>query len=97
MMHRLSRLALSAAAAGLAITPIAAGANIRAGDGARTYSAAAVSAPGTGRSAQGEGIAGGADVIAFILVGLWATGVVLAFADNGPDIVDDAPDQSPGT
>ena len=97
MTTKLSRIALGAAAAGLAILPIAAEANTRAGDSARTYSAAPASAPGTGRSAEGESIDGGADIIAFILVGLWATGVAFAIADDGPDLDDDAPDQSPGT
>ncbi|AOL22187.1 hypothetical protein Ga0102493_111160 [Erythrobacter litoralis] len=49
-----------------------------------------------GRSADGERIAGGADIVALILVGLWVTGVVFAAADDGPDLVDDDPDQSPG-
>jgi len=97
MTNKLSRLAFGAAAAGLAIAPIAAEANTRAGDSARTYSAPAASAPGTGRSADGENLAEGADVVAFILVGLWATGVAFAIADDGPDLDDDAPDQSPGT
>ncbi|WP_291134060.1 hypothetical protein [Erythrobacter sp.] len=82
-------MALGAAAAGLAIAPIAAEANTRAGDSARTYSAPA-SAPGTGRKAEGSRVAGGADIFAFILVGLWATGIAFAVADDGPD-------QSPGT
>ena len=36
-------------------------------------------------------------LFALFMVGLWATGVVLAIADDGPDLVDDDPDQSPGT
>lgn len=94
MTHMIRRMALGAAATGLAIAPIAAEANTRAGDSARTYSAPAsapASAPGTGRTVEGSRIAGGADIVAFILVGLWATGVVFAVTD------DDGPDQSPGT
>ena len=90
MTKTLSRLALGAAAAGLAITPIAAQANTRAGDSARTYTAAAESQPGIGRTAERQRVAGGADVFALILVGLWAAGVAFAIADDGPD-------QSPGT
>jgi len=89
-MNTLSRLALGAAAAGLAIAPVAAQANTRAGDSARVYSAPAASQPGTARSADGERVGGGADIVALLLVGLWATGVAFAVADDDPD-------QSPGT
>lgn len=89
MTHIFRRMALGAAAAGLAFAPIAAEANTRAGDSARTYSAP-VSAPGTGRTAAGSRVAGGADIVALILVGLWASGVAFAVADDDPD-------QSPGT
>lgn len=93
-----SPIVLGAGAIGLALTPIAAQANTRAGDSASTYSAPApASQPGAGRAADGENVAGAANLFALFMVGLWATGVVLAIADDGPDLVDDEPDQSPGT
>jgi len=84
-----SRIVLGAGAIGLALTPIAAQANTRAGDSARTYSAPA-SQPGAGRTVDGENVASAANLFALFMVGLWATGVVLA-------ITDDDSDQSPGT
>lgn len=78
------------AAAGLVFTPIAAQANTRAGDSGAIYSPSQVQ-PGIGRSAEGEGIGGGGDIIALILVGLWFTGIVVIAAD-----LDDDDNQSPG-
>lgn len=88
MMKTLNRAILSAAAASLAMLPIAAQANTRAGDSDSVYS---VSAPGLGRAAEGESaISGTAVVLALIALGLIAGGIYFA-ADS------DDEGQSPGT
>ncbi|MFW5634110.1 MAG: hypothetical protein ACOCYR_04385 [Erythrobacter sp.] len=77
---------LTVAAAGLALSPIAAQANTRAGDSTATYSAP-VSQPGMGRSAEGEKLVG-PGFIAAILAAAAAVGIIL--------LLDDDDDQSPG-
>lgn len=90
MSKTIQKVLAAVAAAGLAFTPIAAQANTRAGDSGAFYSGSQ-SQPGQGRTASGESIAGGADILALILVGLWVTGVVLAFADDDDDIFNQSP------
>lgn len=88
MMKTLNRVILSAAAASLAAMPIAAQANTRAGDNGSVYS---VSAPGLGRSAEGESAASGTTVIlALIAAGLIIGGIVFATQSDDEG-------QSPGT
>ena len=89
MMKTVTRLAMAAAAASMAVMPIAAQANTRAGDSGSVYSVE--SAPGVGRTAEGESAKGGFSII----LGLFAAaaiigGIILASSsdDNG---------QSPGT
>lgn len=82
-----SRMMLTVAAAGLALAPIAAQANTRAGDSTSTYSASA-SQPGLGRQAEGEGVIG-PGFLAAILAAVAAAGVII--------ILDDDDNQSPGT
>lgn len=89
MIKTASRIVFAAAAASMAMTPIAAQAGTRAGDTTAVYSAAAV--PGIGRSAEGESLAGGSDIIiALLAAAAIIAGLVLASDsdDNG---------QSPGT
>jgi len=85
MLNPLSRMALIAAAAGLAVAPVAAQANTRAGDSTAVYTSSAQ--PGLGREAKGENISAG--FAAAILATIAAVGVIL--------IIDDEDDQSPGT
>ena len=81
------------ATVGLVFTPVAAQANTRAGDSKAFYTSSQVQ-PGLGRSAEGEGVVGeSGDIIALILVGLWATGIFVIVADIGDD---DNDNQSPG-
>ena len=82
----MSRLLMTAAAAGLAFAPIAATAKTRAGNSAVTY--APVSAPGQGRDADGEKLVAPGILVA-ILSAAAAAGVIV--------IIDDGDDnQSPG-
>jgi hypothetical protein len=87
-MKTVIRVILSAAAASLAVLPIAAQANTRAGDNGSVYN---VSAPGLGRSADGESAVGGtAIILALIAAGLIFGGIY--FASESDD-----EGQSPGT
>ncbi len=93
-MFKTARNVMAAlAAGGLVLTPVAAQANTRAGDSKAFYTSSQVQ-PGLGRSAEGEGVVGeSGDIIALILVGLWATGIFVIVADIGGD---DNDNQSPG-
>jgi hypothetical protein len=92
-MARISiTLILAAAAASMALVPVAAQAGTRAGDSAAVYTASA-SQPGTGRSSSGEKIVGGGNIFALILAALWVGGVVAAGVDAADD---DDRNQSPG-
>lgn len=93
-MRKTAQKLLAALAVGsLVMTPVAAQANTRAGDSSSFYTSSQVQ-PGLGRSSDGEGIAGeSGDIIALILVGLWATGIIVIVADIGDD---DNENQSPG-
>ncbi|MCZ8135472.1 MAG: hypothetical protein O9266_04140 [Porphyrobacter sp.] len=89
MMKTATRLAMAAAAASMAVMPIAAQANTRAGDSGSVYSVSA--APGVGRAAEGESAAGGISII----LGLLATAAIIGgiiFASSSDD-----DGQSPGT
>ena len=75
MSRNFSKLAITAGAATLAFTPIAASAGTRAGDDASVYSDS-VSQPGQGRAATGESVGGGfsfASILIGIYVGAWTT------------------------
>lgn len=89
MIKMFSRIVLAAAAASMAMTPIAAQAGTRAGDSTAVYSAAA--APGIGRSAEGESLAGGSDII----IALLAAAAIIAGLVLSSDSEDNG--QSPGT
>ncbi len=91
MIKTVSRLAVTAAAAGMVFAPIAAQANTRAGDSAPVYTSTAAQ-PGLDRAADGEEIRGGGTGIVLLLLAVAAAigGIVVA-ADNEAD------DQSPGT
>lgn len=93
MFKSTSKLMLAAAAFGLAVAPIAAQAKTRAGDSNSVYVANAKSAPGQGKDAEGEKLGSGADLLAAILVSLWAAGIIVIVADGD----DDGDRQSPGT
>ena len=85
-----SRIAVTVAAASMAITPIAAQANTRAGDSAALYSQSTVAQPGTNRQAEGEELIGdGAWLLALLAALLATAGVIIA--------IDDDDNQSPGT
>lgn len=90
MMKLVTRLSLTAAAASLAVLPIAAQANTRAGDNAAVYSTSA-SQPGVGRAAEGEQAKGGFGIILGILAAA-AIGAGIFFAQDSDD-----DGQSPGT
>ncbi|MGY6637360.1 MAG: hypothetical protein ACXIUO_09495 [Erythrobacter sp.] len=91
MMKTATRFVLAAAAASMAVLPVAAQANTRAGDSGVVHSA---SAPGLGRAAAGErqGAEEGFSpiLLGLISAGLVITGIVLATQSNDKG-------QSPGT
>lgn len=89
----ITRLALSAAAASMAIAPIAAQANTRAGSSGTFYSSS-VSQPGTGRSVDGEEIAGIPAILAIVFAAATIAGIVIIAEDDDDD--DDDDNQSPG-
>lgn len=84
----ISRLLMTAAAAGLAFAPIAANAKTRAGNSAVTY--APVSAPGQGRDADGEKLVAPSILLAIIAAAAAAGVIVIIDDDDGDD------NQSPG-
>ncbi len=76
-MKTLSRILLVAAASSLAIAPVAAQAGTRASEGA------SVSAPGLGRTANGESVkSGSAIVLALLASGLLIAGIISATSSN---------------
>ncbi len=90
MIKTMSRLMVAAAATSMAVAPIAAQANTRAGDSAPVYTSS-VSQPGLARSAEGEELRGGAGILIALLAAAAAIGGIIAVADTEDD------DQSPGT
>lgn len=85
MMKTISRAIFACAAISLASLPIAAQANTRAGDSGAFYN---VSAPGLGRSSEGESFGGAtAFIIALLSASLIIGGIVIASDTDG---------QSPG-
>jgi hypothetical protein len=89
MMKTATRIAMAAAAASMAVMPIAAQANTRAGDSGSVYSVSA--APGVGRAAEGESAKGGFSIIIGLLAAAAIVGGVI-FASSSDD-----DGQSPGT
>jgi len=89
MMTSVKRLIMTAAAASMVLTPVAAQANTRAGDSGSIYSVEA--APGFGRSAEGEAARRGFN-LGFGLFGLAIVvgGLILVFRSGNNN-------QSPGT
>lgn len=90
MMKNATRIAMAAAAASMAVMPIAAQANTRAGDSGAVYSATA-SQPGLARSTNGEAFKDASSIFLALLASAAIIGGII-FAtqsdDNG---------QSPGT
>lgn len=90
MMKTMTRILAATAAMGVAFAPIAAQANTRAGDSGAVYSVSN-SAPGLGRSDEGEAQAGGFPfLIVFVVV---AVGLGI-YVSTDPD--DDGDRVSPG-
>jgi hypothetical protein len=90
MIKTVSRMMMTAAAASLAIAPIAVQAGTRASDSGSVYSVAS-SAPGIGRADEGESaVSGIAVILALLAAGLIGAGIYFA-----TDSDDDG--QSPGT
>jgi hypothetical protein len=85
-----TRLAVSAAAASMAVMPIAAQANTRAGDNAAVYSTSAAQT-GVGRTAEGEDAKSGFGIILGLLAAAAIIGGVFFASDS------DDNGQSPGT
>jgi hypothetical protein len=94
MIKTVSRLAAATAALGLVAAPIMAQANTRAGDSNAVYSVGNA-APGLGRSAEGEDIAGRGVGFVVLLIGgtLFVVGILTATDVLGDDDGDCA---SPG-
>ena len=86
MIKGTSRLVMTAAAASLALVPIAATANTRAADSTATYSA-----PAEGRNTKGEKLVS-PGILAAILAAAAAAGAIVVLADQD----DDNYGQSPG-
>ena len=93
MSYKAHKLIAAMAATSIALTPIAAQANTRAGDSATLYTGAA-SQPGVGRAGAGESLDGSSDILAALLVALWATGIIVIVADI--EFGDGNDNQSPG-
>lgn len=87
MIKIATRMMMTAAAATMALAPIAAQAGTRASDNSSVYS---VSAPGVGRDAEGESIGAGGVLLAIFAAVLIGGGIFFAV-----DSDDDG--QSPGT
>lgn len=88
MMKTATRIAMAAAAASLALMPIAAQANTRAGDSGSVYSPSSAQ-PGLARGADGESLSDGDSIlIALLATAAIIGGIIFATDDNG---------QSPGT
>lgn len=84
-----SRMAMAAAAATMAIAPVAAQASTRAGDNGSVYSVS--SAPAIGRAAEGEQAGSGFSIILALFAGAAIIGGIV-FASSSDDN-----GQSPGT
>ena len=91
MKKTISRVMISAAAAGMVFAPIAAQANTRAADNAPVYTAETEAQPGLAREAEGENMRGGASVVLLLLAAAAAVAGVIALASGDDD------GQSPGT
>lgn len=90
MMKIATRIAMTAAAASMAVLPIAAQANTRAGDSAAVYSVSAAQ-PGLGRDAEGENAKGGFGIVLGLLAAVAIIGGVFLASDSEDN------GQSPGT
>lgn len=90
MIKLVTRLTMTAAAASMAVLPIAAQANTRAGDNAAVYSTSA-SQPGVGRAAEGEEAKSGFAIILGLLAAAGIIGGIFLAQDSDDD------GQSPGT
>ena len=95
MFKGTSKIIATAAAVGLAMAPVAAQANTRAGDQSPVYTSSTASQPGLGRSEEGESVVG----VPGILIGIFAAaavigGIVIAASEDDED-TDET--QSPGT
>lgn len=90
MINTASRIMMAAAAAGLAVAPVAAQANTRAGDSGSVYSVSA-SGPGLGRAAEGEFLNDGIAIIVALLAAAGIISGIVIAVDSGDD------GQSPGT
>lgn len=90
MFKTTSRALVAAATASLALAPIAAQANTRAGDSAPVYSTANAQ-PGLARDADGENLAGGPGIIIALLAAAAIIAGIVVASDNEDD------DVSPGT
>ena len=89
MMKTASRMMMAAAAASMALAPVAVQANTRASDGDVVYTTSNAK-PGLARSAEGEELASGIKVvIALLAAALVGAGIYF--------ITDSDPAQSPGT
>lgn len=95
MSKFITRMMLTAAAASMAVLPVAAQANTRAGDNGVVYSSSSAK-PGLGREANGEKLVGFGSV--FLLIST-VTAVVSGFlvAANVIGEEEAGDDQSPGT
>ncbi|QUL37651.1 hypothetical protein [Erythrobacter sp. JK5] len=83
---------MTAAAASMALAPIAAQANTRAGDSSAIYSSSAFSQPGVDRAADGEDIVGTSGIFIIVFVTATIIGIILIADDDN----DDDNNQSPG-
>lgn len=94
MFKATSKVIMTAAAAGLALAPISAQANTRAGDQAPVYTSSAAAQPGLGRNAEGEGVAG----VPGIVIGIFAAAAVIGAVviASSEDDEDTDENQSPG-
>lgn len=94
MMKTATRMMLAAAVASMAVMPIAAQANTRAGDSGAVYSTSNAQ-PGLARAANGEKLVGGGSIFLLLAAAAAAiTGLLVATDVIGDDNDDD---QSPGT
>lgn len=88
MMKTATRMIMAAAATSMAVLPVAAQANTRAGDSGTVYSSAQ---PGLGRAAEGESVASGLSIIIALFSSALIIGGII-FATESDD-----EGQSPGT
>jgi hypothetical protein len=95
MSKAMSKVIMTAAAAGLALAPISAQANTRAGDQAPVYTSTSAAQPGIGRGAEGESIEGVPGLVIGILAAAAIIGAVVVIASE--DSEDNNDNQSPGT